>query len=183
MGNKQEKEHLRKNARLILVANNEEKSDTIRQFIMKMPQYLSAKVVYLFMSLPNEPSTKELIAEILGEKIVAIPIVDGKEIKFARLYPNMRLVSRKFNIMEPENIEIMHQEADIIFIPMVAFDKNFGRLGHGYGYYDKYLKTLKRGVKVGLAFSDYEVENVFSTDNDITMDIIVTDEGIFERKG
>ena len=44
---------------------------------------------------------------------------------------------------------------------MVAFDKKLNRLGYGGGFYDRYiskLKTKKKTLLIGLAFSFQEVE-------------------------
>ena len=29
---------------------------------------------------------------------------------------------------------------DILFVPLVAFDKNLNRIGYGGGFYDRYIK-------------------------------------------
>ena len=52
----------------------------------------------------------------------------------------------KYGIPEPEikNIVI----PDIIFIPLVAFDKNLNRLGYGGGYYDRLIKKLSKKKKL-----------------------------------
>jgi len=35
---------------------------------------------------------------------------------------------------------------DLIFMPALAFDQEFMRLGHGKGYYDRYLERYKSRV-------------------------------------
>ena len=36
---------------------------------------------------------------------------------------------------------------DILFVPLVAFDKNLNRLGYGAGYYDRLIKIFKKKEK------------------------------------
>ena len=50
---------------------------------------------------------------------------------------------------------------DILLVPLVAFDKNFNRVGYGGGFYDRYIKKVKKIKKVitiGLAFSFQKVK-------------------------
>jgi 5-formyltetrahydrofolate cyclo-ligase len=37
-------------------------------------------------------------------------------------------------------------ELDVIFMPAVAFDRSNQRLGHGKGFYDRYLQTYKTAL-------------------------------------
>ena len=48
-------------------------------------------------------------------------------------------------IPEPEAKKLVHP--DILFIPMVAFDKNLNRLGYGGGYYDRFIEKLSKKKK------------------------------------
>ena len=62
-------------------------------------------------------------------------------------------------IPEPEAKKLVHP--DILFIPMVAFDKNLNRLGYGGGYYDRFIEKLSRKkniIKIGLALSCQKIK-------------------------
>lgn len=37
---------------------------------------------------------------------------------------------------------------DLIFVPAVAFDQSFRRLGHGKGFYDQYLETYQKSLQL-----------------------------------
>lgn len=44
------------------------------------------------------------------------------------------------------------QELDILLVPLVAFDEACNRMGHGRGYYDRYLPQC-RAKTIGIAFA------------------------------
>ena len=36
------------------------------------------------------------------------------------------------------------QYPNILLVPLVAYDKNLNRLGYGGGFYDRYIKKIKK---------------------------------------
>ncbi|KAI1614897.1 5-formyltetrahydrofolate cyclo-ligase [Exophiala viscosa] len=79
---------------------------------------------------------------------------------------------------------------DLMFMPAVAFDRSHRRLGHGKGFYDRYLSTYKNAVDssearrkmpylVGLALHQQMLlpgENIPVDDNDWLVDEVVVAE-------
>lgn len=68
-------------------------------------------------------------------------------------------------------------------MPGVAFTKNGDRLGHGMGYYDKYLHSYfnrfpnnnqHQTVLIGLAFREQIVEILPIDENDWKLDIVLS---------
>ena len=60
----------------------------------------------------------------------------------------------------------------------MAFDKNLNRIGYGGGFYDRYIKKIKKKRKIttiGLAYSFQKVIEVPINEYDIKLDFIVTD--------
>lgn len=74
---------------------------------------------------------------------------------------------------------------DLIILPGVAFDLHGGRLGHGKGYYDRYLDRTKRQqpqsppATVALALREQIVEAVPHDAADQLCDTLVTPDGAF----
>jgi 5-formyltetrahydrofolate cyclo-ligase len=64
---------------------------------------------------------------------------------------------------------------DIVLLPLIAFDRNGGRIGQGGGHYDRALSLLPNAVKIGVAWSVQEVDDTLADPWDIPMDFILTE--------
>ena len=91
------------------------------------------------------------------------------------------LFINKFGILEPE--ETQAKVPDVMLVPLLAFDKNKYRLGYGNGFYDrylnKYLKQFKNILTVGVAFSFQRHHKLPINQNDVKLNYIITEKGIF----
>ena len=67
---------------------------------------------------------------------------------------------------------------DILLVPLVAFDKNFNRIGYGGGFYDRYINKIKKRKKIitiGFAYSFQKVKEISTNKYDIKLDHIITE--------
>ena len=87
----------------------------------------------------------------------------------------------KFGIPEPIKTKI--KIPNFIIVPILAFDKNKYRLGYGGGFYDrylvKYLKKFKNILTVGVAFSFQKLHKLPTEKNDVKLNYILTEKGIY----
>ena len=128
----------------------------------------------------------------LAEKILEFKNISSKEILLPVITKNnlMNFFSwkkrevvfvNKFGILEPAQTQA--QVPDIMLVPVLAFDKDRYRLGYGKGYYDrylnKYLKKFKNILTVGVAFSFQRHHKLPTNQNDVKMDFIITEKGIY----
>ncbi len=85
-------------------------------------------------------------------------------------------------IAEPIGGEnILPGELDMVFVPMLAYDKKGFRVGYGKGFYDRYLQQCRSNViKVG--FSYFEPEDAIPEVNefDIPLNLAITPHRIYE---
>ena len=56
------------------------------------------------------------------------------------------LTINKYGIPEPISTKI--QYPNILLVPLVAYDKNLNRLGYGGGFYDRYIKKIRKKKEV-----------------------------------
>ena len=86
------------------------------------------------------------------------------------------LVKNIFNILEPQATDTYRGPIDIVFIPLLAFDREGYRVGYGKGFYDRFLPEYKIGQKIGISLFG-SVKSMIDSDNyDIRLDRCITPE-------
>ena len=112
--------------------------------------------------------------------MISLPKIKKKsQMEFYKWYKNDPLFINKYGIPEPETTKRVYP--DILFVPLVAFDKELNRLGYGGGFYDRYIQKIskiKKVVKVGLAFSFQKLKTIPVNKHDKKLDIIITEKDI-----
>ena len=118
------------------------------------------------------------ILEKFGQKkfIITLPkIKKNSQMNFYQWSTIDPLVINKFGIPEP--ISKIVKYPDVLLVPLVAFDGNLNRIGYGGGFYDRYIKKIRKRKKVltiGLAYSFQKVKNIPTNNYDIKLDFIIT---------
>ncbi len=94
---------------------------------------------------------------------------------------NELLLVNNFGMLEPRKKKI--KIPNLMLIPILAFDLNKYRLGYGKGFYDrylnKYLSKFKNILTVGVAFSFQKYHKLPNDKNDVKLNYILTEKGIF----
>jgi len=85
-------------------------------------------------------------------------------------------------MLEPSNYS-NQVTPDIMLIPMLAYDNQKNRLGYGGGFYDRYLnqylKISKNILTIGIAFSFQKYHKLPLNKNDVKLNLILNEKGIF----
>ena len=126
----------------------------------------------------------EFILQILAGKDKEIVIsksdFDTREMQHFLLTDNTKIVKNEYNIPEPVNgLPVPVEMIDVVFVPLLAYDKKGNRVGYGKGFYDKCLSQCKLDViKIGLSFFEPEeqIDDVLETD--VKLDFCVTGEEV-----
>ena len=71
------------------------------------------------------------------------------------------------------------EEFDLVFVPCVAFDEEKRRLGHGGGYYDRYLPACVNAKLVLTAFEAQKLPQIATDPHDILMNALVTEAKVY----
>lgn len=148
--------------------------------LFTLREYALASTVFCYVSVGSEPDTTLIIERALRDgKTVAVPLVEGDTMTARVIYGKNELKSGTFGIPEPSNIsEILPSGAiDIAIIPALTFDVLGNRLGHGGGYYDRYLAGAS-GVKIGLGREKLILGRLPCEAHDIPVDMLITEAGI-----
>ena len=120
---------------------------------------------------------------IRKKKYFDIPVINvNNMMQFYKWKKNDVLKINQFGMLEPallsENIV-----PDIMLVPLLAYDNQNNRLGYGGGFYDrylnKYLKTHDNIFTIGIAFSFQKHHKIPVFNNDVKLDYILTEKGIF----
>jgi 5-formyltetrahydrofolate cyclo-ligase len=146
------------------------------------------ETVMVFTSKEKEVNTRPLILSLFKKgNPVVVPVIVKEDISLRLSYLRdfSALVPSTFGVPEPIGSEIPASAKDIgtIILPMLGFDRTGGRIGYGAGYYDRFLSKNPGLRKIGIAFACQEVESLPVDENDIRMDIIITEDGMVYPDG
>ncbi|MDL2253266.1 5-formyltetrahydrofolate cyclo-ligase [Ruminococcaceae bacterium OttesenSCG-928-I18] len=141
-----------------------------------------AKVVFSYVSVGREPDTRRFIEALLAEgKTVCVPRCHrGGVMHSCSITGFAQLLPARYGLLEPaaETPITDPAQIELVVAPCVAADRRGGRLGHGAGYYDRFLtKTtcpvfcLCRGVLLQ--------QEIPMGPYDRRMDLVITEAGVF----
>lgn len=103
-------------------------------------------------------------------------------IRFFKEQNNTRYEKSSFGIMEPTSREeMLAKNIDVMLIPLVAFDEQCHRMGHGKGFYDRYLSKYT-GLRIGIAYECQKFPDIPIRTHDESLDIIITETNTYKHK-
>lgn len=144
-------------------------SEDIRDRLVGLDSWRSARTVLLYAPLPDEPNVFLLPRD--GKSFCYPRYHADRGYEAAQVDDPAELAPGKFGILEPlpESPGVSPGEVDLIVLPGVAFDEECFRLGRGRGFYDRWLLALS-GLKVGVGFDHQLIEQVPRELHDVQLD-------------
>lgn len=193
-----EKQQVRKQIREKIKATSEEyrnsASAAISLNVLTMPEVRDCKTILAYFSVGSEPATLALISKLLGEgKRVCLPLctdldeegrrtgtIDAMEARVIKSFDD--LVPGAYGIPEPAaDTEMMPPEyMDLIILPCLSCDRECNRIGHGAGYYDKYLSKIRSDCfTLAMCFEEVLADEIPTEPHDRKVDAVVTEKQIY----
>ncbi|MEO3414084.1 5-formyltetrahydrofolate cyclo-ligase [Roseovarius sp. CAU 1744] len=131
-----------------------------------------------FMAIRTEIDPVPAMEEAAAHGPVGVPVIQrlGLPLKFSRWEPGCTLKEGPFGAMIPEVDDFF--EPEILVVPLVAFDRQGGRLGYGGGFYDRTLELLRAKrptLAIGFAYAAQEDVNLPLEPTDQPLDMMVTE--------
>lgn len=113
---------------------------------------------------------------------LCVPVIEGRglPLRFREWSPGVEMVEGEFGALVPAEGEWL--EPELLIAPLLGFDRFGRRLGYGGGFYDRTLEGLRskrRTLAVGFAYSVQQVDAVPREPTDQPLDAVVTEHGLF----
>lgn len=155
--------------------------------VLALEAWRRAQAVFVYYSVGREPDTRGLLqAALAAGKTLAIPRAYSGGVMEARVVTALDgLKPGVFGIPRPGDGApvLLPGEMDLIVVPCVAADRQGYRLGHGGGYYDRYLARA-RCPAVCLCYDRLLQDRLAHSAHDIAVDLVVTERrSVFRRPG
>lgn len=158
-------------------------ANSVAEHALNVESVDRAQHIALFLSVDGELNTRPLLARLWQQrKQVYLPVLhpfSPGNLLFIRYTPETELIPNRLRIPEPPlNVQdiIPLDRLDVMFVPLVAFDKHGQRLGMGGGFYDRTLQHWRRHrfFPVGLAHDCQQVDTLPVEAWDIPLPAVLT---------
>ena len=158
----------------------EQASAAICRRLLEMPRVQQAKTVLSYRALPEEVDLS-LLNDALRQRGVRLCFPVSLAGGVLQAWEPGSWKQGRYGIWEPDrgdSVQVAPEELDLVLAPCVGFDKKRDRLGHGAGYYDRFLPQT-RAAAVAVAFEAQKLPRVAADRFDRAMDAIVTEERVY----
>ncbi|MFV0539781.1 MAG: 5-formyltetrahydrofolate cyclo-ligase [Aestuariibaculum sp.] len=153
--------------------------------LLKLPVW-DKSFYHIFLSIEEQKEVNtDYILNILSgkDKHIVLSKSDFKTGLMAHFLLTDSTIIKKnsYHIPEPvDGISVSTERIEVVFIPLLAFDKQGNRIGYGKGFYDKFLTDCKpETVKIGLSLFEAETQISNVSKSDVKLDYCVTPQTIY----
>lgn len=183
-----EKSEIRKQIKKVrtLLYNKSALDTKIFENIIKSDIYKNSKSVLLYVSTEYEVDTYRLIERALNDnKTVSVPVSDftSNTMCFHIIKSLKDLTRLNHGISEPEITadKLSSYDSSLCIVPAFVYDKRGYRVGYGKGFYDRFLSEFS-GTSLGICYECFLWKQLDAEKNDISVDYIITENGVKLQK-
>ncbi|WP_184078694.1 5-formyltetrahydrofolate cyclo-ligase [Sphingobium subterraneum] len=141
-----------------------------------------ANTVALYVPKDDEaPALRLAEALVASGKRLCLPRVIDRigTMDFRAWMPGDPLDEGRFGTRHPaEGAEALHPDA--IIAPLIAFDAAMTRLGQGGGYYDRAFARYEQALRIGLAWSVQQMDDLPVDPWDLPLHAVLTERSFIE---
>lgn len=125
----------------------------------------------------DEPDIIPMFADVAAAGALALPHHAGRvaEMRFCRWQPGEPMVEGPWGTRQPA-ADAPTATPDLIFCPLIGFDRRGGRIGQGGGHYDRYFAAYPAALRIGVGWSVQEIDTIPRESTDMTLDAILTEQ-------
>lgn len=156
-------------------------SEAIFQALTSRPEWAKAQVLGLYLSLPDEPETRDLIRRAWEQgKKVALPKTDiQRGLTWWEVLPGpLPSLETLWEPLPGKHAAVRPEAIEGFCVPGRSFDVRGTRLGRGGGHYDRALAQRSREAwVVGLFFGIQEMEALPREAHDMILPAVITEQG------
>ena len=182
--------HMRETRARLGAAERIAAAEGVVRALEQLPEFLIDRNVAGYWAVGGELPLHVAVARLRArEQNYCVPVLAGRELRFAPLAPQAELRTNRHGIPEPvcgEDGLLAPAQLDLVLVPLTAFDRLGGRLGMGGGYYDRsfaFLRGLPRPAQpllVGIGYSFQETPALSARAHDVSMDFIATERELID---
>ena len=187
------KRRLRREARARRAAVDPATRESLARALLAFARTLASStppdaVVSLYRAIGDEPDLDPLASALAAAgRRTALPAIGALATPLTfRLWRPGEALERNAKGLDEPPAGTPEAAPDVVFVPLLAFDRRGARLGYGGGYYDATLRALRAAkpiCAIGVAFASAEVDAAPEGPFDERLDAIVVEDGVrtFQR--
>lgn len=189
------RQQLRQQRAALTFVEQQHLSQQICEHIARSHIYKRSRKIAIYLAHGREVDLGPLLTHAWSaRKQVFVPALGLRgpgKLWFVPLTAHSHFYRNRFGIHEPAHSKRdrrrLLRSLDVLFIPLLGYDKHGTRLGMGGGFYDKTLASVhsanahwQRPKRIGIAYSFQEIPQLQRQPWDIPLHAIVTEQGLHE---
>jgi 5-formyltetrahydrofolate cyclo-ligase len=159
----------------------------------ELPELLTDQLIAGYWANGGELSLHALVSRILRrEQQYFLPVLPARRdaaLVFAPWRTGEPVLPNRYGIPEPQvdpERMLAPEALQLVFVPLLGFDRRGNRLGMGAGFYDRSFAFLRGGERprepllVGIGYGFQEVERIEPEAHDVRLDFVATERELID---